>query len=259
MNAPLQASPGLARAATGVAAVVLAFAAVILIPPAFQAAHPTSEPDPAMLFAVGASISLCSAGLVAAGLWTHLKPAAAVVVYTIVFTTIIIVVKFSLGPWALYVSNRTTPLQKGFEGFVSIVAVAVFLLYAAVLVALYTIHRLRLKHRLSAKATGSVALFVMAGLFFSCGAAILLLTLLVFPYVPLIFITPVGVTIGLALGGALLFANAAMSRAVVVRNASLLTALFWIAFLLLAAYHVLWFVYLLGLLSLWPLKTVTSK
>jgi hypothetical protein len=46
----------------------------------------------------------------------------------------------------------------------------------------------------------------------------------------------------------------ASERAVLIRDASALTTLFWLGLALLAVYHVLWVVYILTLVALWPVK-----
>jgi hypothetical protein len=71
-----------------------------------------------------------------------------------------------------------------------------------------------------------------------------------------------GVLIAIALVGAVVLCSVAFKeasdQAVLTRNVSLLTTFAWIGLAFIAAYHILWLVFLLTLISLWPLRVVIA-
>ena len=103
----------------------------------------------------------------------------------------------------------------------------------------------------------------LAGLFILAGSW-LFLSWLVAPSVTgdqsggYLFTSASGTLVAASLGAAIAAASAAFQltseRAVVVRDASLLTMLFWLGLGLLVLYHILWVEYIIGLLAIWPVK-----
>jgi len=46
---------------------------------------------------------------------------------------------------------------------------------------------------------------------------------------------------------------------VILRNVTVLSTFAWIGLAFIAAYHIVWLVFVLTLISLWPLKAVSAK
>ena len=71
------------------------------------------------------------------------------------------------------------------------------------------------------------------------------------------------VLLAVALLGALVLCIVAFrdatEQAAVVRNVTLLTAFAWIGLAFIAAYHVVWLVFILTLITIWPLKSMSVK
>jgi len=71
------------------------------------------------------------------------------------------------------------------------------------------------------------------------------------------------VLIGVALVGAIILCSMAFREAseqsLMLRNISLLGTFAWTGLAFIAAYHILWLIFLLTLVSLWPLRSYTVK
>jgi hypothetical protein len=71
-----------------------------------------------------------------------------------------------------------------------------------------------------------------------------------------------GVLIAIALMGAVVLCSVAFKeasdQAVLMRNVAVLSTFAWIGLAFIAAYHILWLIFLLTLISLWPLRTVIA-
>jgi hypothetical protein len=198
---------------------------------------------------------------------------------SLMYSVLIIITKFMLGAYAYYFANRLEPFIKDtaltspFR--IIIAAVGVFLLYFGVFFFLYLFYKRRVSEKPNAKAKSLkerlLALFgitLLAGLFFLPGAIIALL-LLLFPfgftlaYLTIIFSTMIGICMSLAIVAAIMFARLAFKEAGeyarTTRNVAILVSFFWVGVALLLLYHALWVVYMIALVSLWPLKVVSPS
>jgi len=85
----------------------------------------------------------------------------------------------------------------------------------------------------------------------------------VLEYFGYVFSTWVSLFMALALVGAIFFVTAAFKtakeQALALRDVSVLVSFFWIGAAFLFIYHALWVVYLLILLTLWPLRVIAPK
>jgi hypothetical protein len=72
-----------------------------------------------------------------------------------------------------------------------------------------------------------------------------------------------GLLIAIALVGAIILCSFAFKEAadqsLMLRNVSVLGTFAWIGLAFIAAYHILWLVFLLTVVSLWPLRAYTVK
>jgi len=178
----------------------------------------------------------------------------------------IAVVKFSFGAWALYDANQTHTIEtfSGPELVVVAIAGGVCLLYGVVLWLLAAfIERLTTGHARAVPVTvGAVAGVLVlggaaaaGGFLLSSGSSAL--------YLDFVFSSAAAALVALSL----LFAIVAMStafrsaawRTKVTGDITMYGSLFWIALLFIVLFHVLWIVFMLALIAIWPLKTVTPK
>jgi hypothetical protein len=229
-----------------------------------------------LLQVAAAVIAVC-----AAALWLvlrhDLRLPAAVAVYVVLFNALVLVTKLVLGPVGLYEVNRARDLTYQFGTAVDLTLSSLFVLalYLAVYVLLYRLARRGLRKRLASAArrrpalTRGLVLWLVAGAFVLVGVfggGFLILLVLVLggiEYVSFVLASGVGVLVALTLAAATGLAAVAFrdvaARAAVVGDAALLGTFFWIGLAFLVLYHVLWVVYLLVLVAIWPLRTVVPK
>jgi hypothetical protein len=103
-----------------------------------------------------------------------------------------------------------------------------------------------------------ITFFLLGG-----GALVLLLASPGIQYMVVIFAGPLGLMMAAALIGAASCASIVTRRtahrAVLARDPTLVASFLWVGLAIIALDHALWFVYLLVLFSLWPLKVVIPK
>jgi hypothetical protein len=206
-----------------------------------------------------------------------LRLPAAIALYVVLFNALVVVTKLVLGPIGLYEVNREQALTSLFGRTADLAFSSLFVLalYLAVYVLLYRLARRRLRARLAAAVerrpvlTRVVLLWLLVGAFtlvaiFGGGFLILLVVALGgIEYVSFVVASSVGVLVALTLAAATGLAAIAFrgvaDRAALVGDAALLSTFFWIGLAFLVLYHVLWVVYLLVLVAIWPLRTVVPK
>jgi hypothetical protein len=262
-----------------------AYAAVRALPSLFAPAEtpvPGTPPSAWSLLAVGLAVTLLSAGIVYLALGKDGSFPKLVIGLAIAYNALIVLVKFALGPPAVwretYVAtflrgDVTTPaqVQAGVASSAALTAawnaVGVFLLYAGVFTILFLSYRLRTRALLRRLVQGHparrflalplAALFIFAGSLLFVGVFVVP-TMNGNPYIRDVLSSGTGVLAAVMLAAAITAAAGAFrlasERAVLIRDASALTTLFWLGLALLAVYHVLWVVYILTLVALWPVK-----
>jgi hypothetical protein len=248
-------------------------------------------PPVSLLIVAAFVISLCTAGALAVALRWDLSLPVQVIGYAVAYNVLVVAVKFALGPAGLYEANQTETLMlppvpplNFAPVWVSLIAVATFLLYAAVYVGVYILARrrlsqpgppeppvlvapvARLKRRIGASRWALVGLVVGAIVVAGALGWLALLSGWLFTaaeYLQLVFTAGVSLAVGLALAAATALCAGAFSsvtdRARLVGDATVLVAFFWLGLAFLALYHVLWVVYVLLLITVWPLRTVVPK
>ena len=79
----------------------------------------------------------------------------------------------------------------------------------------------------------------------------------------LLYVLTVGVLIAFALLAAIALCSLAFrettEQAVLLRNVTVLSTFAWIGLAFIAAYHIVWVVFILTLISLWPLRATSAK
>jgi hypothetical protein len=202
---------------------------------------------------------------------------AKVAVYAVGYHALILVVKFVLSPYGIYDLNQTVPLESQFPFTAPILtvlaAVFVFLLYLVVYAVVYRIVRARSGIRSdrprNRKRTRVLVALVIGGVLLVTAASgsVLLLPLLPavsgLDYLGYLFRSSVSLAVAVALAGATWLAartlTSAAEQAEAVGRGALLVSAFWLGLAFIALYHFLWAVYLLVLLSIWPLRVVVPK
>ena len=197
------------------------------------------------------------------------------------YNALIAVVKFGLAPAALYQSNR----EQAFEASVSDpnsvwfflgIGSGVLLLYLLVFGVMYTVFRRRFRRRSLPSepppqqggrwSRGQIVVGVVACVAFV--ASFLWLLPLVYVGLPtLSYLVYIFSTFGAAIALALILAaylayktfDEVEKRAVRLGDATLLAGFFWLGLALIVLYHVMWVVFLLTLVSMWPFQTYTPK
>jgi hypothetical protein len=194
------------------------------------------------------------------------------------YNAILVAVKLGIGPIAIYAQNNyylAHALPRGAVGedpgfryltdpsaYPFLAAIMAFL-YGGAFLILYLIFHSRLRDRLGLPPrleTRVVQLFVGMFLLAVVGGitGIGLTGFLEYAF-SVVFAGVVGVLIAGALIAAIVLCSVAFyeasEQAVLMRNVTLFSTFVWIGLAFIAAYHILWVVFLLTLISLWPLKS----
>lgn len=252
-----------------------------------------SAMPPAWLLVVGASVvTLLTAVALVVELRWNLSLPTRVIGYAVAYNALVAAVKFGLAPAGLYEVNQTEtftlpPLPEQLVQlepvWLTLVALPTFGLYLLVYGVLFTVTRRRLprpprvvrrgvwRTALAVGAVGLAAvigsgvLAVVGGGDFAFGVVAVVATLLFTEgeYLTFVFTSAMSLLVGLALAGATALCGRAFSsvaeRARVLGDATVLVSFFWLGLAFLALYHVLWVVYVLLLVTVWPLRTVVPK
>ena len=204
-----------------------------------------------------------------------------VLVLALGYNALIAAVKLGLAPAALYQANLEQPFDASMGDPNSLwfylgVGSGVLLLYLLVFGVMYSLFRRRLRRRSLpsepppehrgrwSKRTiivGVVVLVAFAASFLWI-MPVVYVGLPTLSYLLYIFIT-FGAAIALALVLAAVLAYKSFEevekRAVRLGDATLLASFFWLGLALILLYHVMWVVFLLALVSIWPFQTYTPK
>ena len=174
----------------------------------------------------------------------------------------IAVAKFAIGPTAFYKGLSTTviqdPLDLGPSGIVWLIGVAVCLLYAGVILLLAA--WLRPASSSWPRFSTGVGLIVLAVAGVATGAFI---TDAPFAYLGFALTGAGATALAIALFVAATLVTVALQdtakQAKAVGTASVYLTVVWVAIAFLLVFQVLWIVFLLAVVTVWPLRTVTPK
>jgi hypothetical protein len=226
------------------------------------------QPGVISYLGVGLVVLVVTALLLFAGVRSILPKTAVFLAAALGYNALLIAVKFSLSPAALYASqpfstqgylNVSSPLT--YPGLAAVTAV----LYGGAFFVLYGIFRSGLQRRLGVTVATErrlVELFVVMFVLAVVGGMTMVGLLGFLEYSIYVFFTTVlSVLIAIALLAAILLCSVAFKeatdQAVILRDVSMLSTFAWVGLAFIAAYHILWLVFLLTLISLWPLRTFT--
>jgi hypothetical protein len=197
------------------------------------------------------------------------------------YNALIAAVKFGLAPGALYQANR----EQAFEASVSDpnslwfflgIGSGVLLLYLLVFGVMYRVFRRRFRRRSLPSETSpeqglrwsgkTIVISIVACVAFVASFVwvmpafyIGLPTLSYLAYISSTF--GVAITLALALAAFLAYRtfDEVEKRAVRLGDATILASFFWLGLGVIVLYHVMWVVFLLTLVSIWPFRTYTPK
>jgi len=171
-------------------------------------------------------------------------------------------VKFTFGPLGLFQVNQHRELESTVTApgdVVIVIGIGVLALYWAAILLLAALFRAR------AGADEPKSPAIAVGAFLGVGGLIVggALTLPNVQYVSFVFASASGAVVAILLFVAAVLVGSAFrstsTQARVTGNASMYVSLFWLALAFILLFQVLWIVYLLALVAIWPLRTVTPK
>jgi hypothetical protein len=233
-----------------------------------------------LLLVAGVAIASVTAPALYVTIASTLRLPVRIAVLTVAYHALVILVKFTLAPFGLYETNAEVPLT----GLVNVsdavgavvAAGMVFVLYLLAYVLIYRLVRRRIAdlpptaEARRKRRTHGLVLSVVAGavLLSAAGGTLIVAFPLLFAvsgleYLSFVFTSGVSLLVALALAGASVLAGMAFAatadRAQVVGDAAAFVSLFWVGLAFIALYHVLWVVFILVLVSTWPLRVVLPK
>jgi hypothetical protein len=197
------------------------------------------------------------------------------------YNALIAAVKLGLAPAALYQANREEAFDASMGDpnglwFYLGVGSGVLLLYLLVFWVMYSVFRRRFRRRsLTSEpppeqrgrwSRRTLIIAVVAGVAFAASFLWIMPALYVglptLSYLVYIFSTfGVAITLALILAAVLAYKtfDEVEKRAVRLGDATILASFFWLGLALILLYHVMWVVFLLTLVSIWPFRTYTPK
>jgi hypothetical protein len=196
------------------------------------------------------------------------------------YNALIAAVKLGLAPAALYRANSRESFDASVQDPNSLiyylsVGFGVLLLYVLVFGVMYRLFRRRFRRRslssdaprdrrrVSGRALVVIVVAVVAlAVSFLWVAPLLYVGLPTLSYLVYIFSTfGVAITLALVLAAFLAYRtfDEVEKRAVRLGDATLLATFFWLGLALIVLYHVMWVIFLLTLVSIWPFQTYTPK
>lgn len=260
----------------------LSFLAVIGLPYLDKALHPDST-MPGLITLEGTTLVLIALTgiLLYFGVTSKLTTIKKFLLFALLYNVLIIAVKFSLAPYAVYTYNLTNdiPFRMDDPFVIFLMGAVVMLAYSLVFLICSNVYKTSAQIAISGKqhisrkikvSIVAVAITLLLGLLFSVTGSMFLAIIFVplyisgvLTYVSVLLATPTGLLIAIALIGALLFLNQVFAtiaeQARVVKSVTIISLFvaFGLGFLLL--YHALWVVFMLVIVSIWPLRIVIPK
>lgn len=252
--------------------------------PRFFATGPAAPPL-AVFLAAGVAIILLTAGLFYYVDRLGMGFGKTALVLAAGYNALIAAVKLGLAPAAMYGANERAPFDTmGGDPnrvlYYAVVGAAVLLLYFAVFRVMYAVFKRRFRRRAGPPGeweTGReggagrrgvwpvvlvvVVVALVAG-FAVSGFILVFAGLPILSYLIYVFATfGAVITLALVLAAVLAYKtfDEVEKRAAHLGDATLLANFFWLGLALLLLYHVMWAVFLLSLVSIWPFRTYTPK
>jgi uncharacterized protein YjeT (DUF2065 family) len=238
------------------------------------------SPSICLLLVAGVAIASVTAPALYLAIVSTLRLPTRIAILTVAYHALVILVKFTLAPFGLYETNAEVPLT----GLVNVsdtvgafvAAGMVFVLYLLAYVVIYRLVRRRIadlpptaEPRRNRRMHGLVLSVVAGAILLSAAGGTLVIAIpLLFAgsgleYLRFVFTSGVSLLVALAVAGASVLAGMAFAatadRARAVGDAAAFVSLFWVGLAFIALYHVLWVVFILVLVSTWPLRAVVPK
>ena len=265
--------PSVRRAYVSAAAIVaVAIVAAFVFPELDKAANPTStQPGLVTFLGVGLAVLAMTALMLFVGL-RNLLPRTAIFAFTAFgYNAMVVVVKFALAPLALYAASEGQGFwilngEGSWLAFPGVAAIAA-ILYGGAFFFIYLFFRSSLRRRLGIPVRMEtrfiVLLLVMFVVAVTGGATVIGAFGFLEYTLSLVEVLGVGVLIAGALVAAIVMCSVAFreaaDQAVVMRNVAVLSTFAWVGLAFIAAYHVVWLIFALILISIWPLKATSVK
>jgi hypothetical protein len=257
------------------ACLLAAFAAVEELPRLDARLGTSGQPGAVTLLGTGVAVSALAAVSLYALLRWGLRLRGTVVGLVIAFNVLVVLVKLSLGPKALYVTNASQSWV-GTGGTWQAAGLLIFTMYAAVFLFLAWLYRRRALRAIAQGAQRPVGkvfptivlacffaalVYVVVGIVGSGTDALASAPSKFEEYLAFALSGAWGLGLLAALVAAVAFATAAFDslahQAVALQSATILASFLFVGLAFLAIDHVLWVSYVLLLVTLWPLRTVT--
>ena len=265
-------------ALAGLAGLVLVGAVVAAAAPRLDfALNPTStHPGLISYLVVGLAVLGLTAAMFLYGLRGLLPRTGVFLGAALGYNALLIAVKLGLGPIAIYAQNdyylaHTQPNSQGYiPGFSFLqyglaypgLAAILAILYGGAFFILYLVFKSRLQRRLGLRVSLERRFVQLLIAMFVLGTAGLITIIGLLGFLEYAFSIVYSTTVALLIAGALVAAialcsvafNEAAEQAAALRNVTLLSTFAWVGLAFIAAYHILWAVFLLTLIATWPLK-----
>jgi hypothetical protein len=260
-----------------VAVVLLALVSAFGYPLLDRALNPgATTPSVISLGGVGLSVLVLTLALLRAGLRGVLPRSGVFLGAMFGYSALLVLVKFALGPLALYVESEhngffvlATDNPSNFLYVIAFPALAAItaLLYGLTFFLLYLYYRSRLRRRLGINVRVEQGFTALLITMFSIGAVATVTGIGLYGFleylVSFLAVPVLAALLAVALVGALVLCAVAFheanEQAVLMRNVTVLSTFAWIGLAFIAAYHILWLVFILTLIALFPLKAMNVK
>ena len=248
---------------------VLALAAAYVFPQLDKGANPTStQPGLITFLGVGLSIIALTALMLFAGLRNLLPRTVLFIFAAFGYNAVVVIVKFALGPLGLYAEGQVQGFYFLNEPIVFFpLAPIMAILYAGAFFLIYLFYRSDLRRRMGIPVRLESRFIVLLAVMFAIAVAGVLTVIGAFGFLEytfsLVYVFGIGVLVAIALIAAITLCNVAFreatEQAILMRNVAVLSTFAWVGLAFIAAYHVVWLVFMLTLISIWPLKSISFK
>ena len=251
---------------------VLALIAAFVFPQLDKAINPgASQPGLVTYLGAGLAMLALTALMLFLGLRNVLPRTAIFFAAAFGYSALVILVKFALGPLGVYAASNGQGffVLNGLSGYISFPGLAAIaaVLYGTAFFVLYLFFRSKLHRRLGIPLGIENRLVILLVVMFVLAVTGSVVFLGIFGFIEytlsLLYVGTVGILIALALLAAIALCSVAFreatEQAAMLRNVTLLSSFAWIGLAFIAAYHVVWVVFVLTLISLWPLKATSAK
>jgi hypothetical protein len=230
-----------------------------------------TQPGLITFLGVGLAVLTLTALMLFVGLRDILPRTAIFFAAAFGYNALLVLVKFALAPLEIYAASGGQGFwflsglgaYLAFPGLAAITAI----LYAGAFFLLYLFFRSDLRRRLGVPVRIEARFVVLLTVMFFLSVVGGLTVIGAFGFLEytfsLVYVLPIGILIAVALIAAIVLCSVAFREAteqsVMLRNVTVLTTFAWIGLAFIAAYHIVWLVFVLTLISLYPLKAFSAK